>query len=87
MEFTSVDAKQLLKEIENEETRGWILHCICVGNTAGTIAKALKEKGLDVEPDKAIAMGYVHDIGKIYDDEHHTVNGYKYLKENYLLLF
>ena len=81
MKLTSTDAKKLLDEIYNEDTKGWIAHCICVGDTAFKIAKELKEKGMDIDPDKAKTMGYIHDIGKIKDDSSHTISGYYYLKE------
>lgn len=81
MKLTEESAKKLLNDVKNNETKGWIKHCICVGNAAKKIAIALKEKNIDIDPDKAAAMGYIHDIGKIYDDDNHTINGYKYLKE------
>lgn len=60
----------------------WILHSICVGNTAGVIAKALN---LDEEYEKV--LGYIHDIGKRFGlNSHegvipHAINGYNYLKK------
>lgn len=52
------------------------------GQTAGRIAKALNEKGHKVDIDKAIALGYVHDIGKYNDKFHkHEISGYDYMKE------
>lgn len=81
MKLTKEKALNLLNEVNNEESKGWIAHCIAVGDTACTLAQALKEKGFNVDPEKALAMGYVHDIGKIYDDDNHTINGYYYLKE------
>ena len=44
MKLTSKEARDLL-EIErlNEKNNRWIEHCICVGDTAGKIAKALEE--------------------------------------------
>ena len=43
MEFTSEEARNLLeKERNNVKDDRWIDHCICVGNSAGKIAKALK---------------------------------------------
>ena len=42
---TSKEAKELL-EIERKSATDdrWINHCLCVGDSAGIIAKALKEK-------------------------------------------
>ena len=63
MKLTSKEAKELLEDIRRRiDNVYFINHSICVGNTAGVIAKALSEKGYDVDVDKAIALGYVHDI-------------------------
>lgn len=52
------------------------------GQTAGKIAEALNEKGYNLDVDKAITLGYVHDIGKYTDKSHgHAIMGYEYLKE------
>lgn len=59
----------------------WILHSICVGDTAGIIAKAL-----NLDEDYAKALGYIHDIGKRFGCNSyegvipHAINGYNYLK-------
>ena len=78
MILTSEKALKLLEEAEKTTTdKGWINHSKCVGETAGVIAKKL---GLDV--DKAITLGYIHDIGKRNGDFiNHVMNGYNYLKE------
>lgn len=78
MKLTSDVALELLKEAEQTTSDlGWIRHSKCVGETAGIIAKKL---GLDV--DKAITLGYIHDIGKRTGEfKSHVMNGYKYLKE------
>lgn len=83
MKLTSIEAKNLLEqEIPNVKDDKWIEHCICVGNSAGIIAKALKEKGYDVDIDKTITLGYLHDIGKYSGESHgHVMRGYKYLKD------
>lgn len=49
MKLTSKEAKKLL-EIESKTTKDnrWIEHCISVGNSAGKIAQALYEKGINV---------------------------------------
>ena len=77
MKLTSDEALNMLKEAEKTTTDlGWIHHSRCVGETAGIIAKKLK---LDV--DKAMTLGYIHDIGKKDGDfRNHVMNGYEYLK-------
>ena len=82
MNVTSKEAKELLEEYRGKtESDIWIEHCICVGNTGGKIAKALKEEGCYVDVDKTITIGYLHDIGK-YNGESkgHIMRGYEYLK-------
>ena len=76
---------QALQIIENfigkTESDKWIEHCICVGDTAGKIAEALNKNGHNVDIDKTISLGYVHDIGKYTDRSHrHAIKGYEYLK-------
>lgn len=50
MKLTSKEAKELL-ETERKKSKDdrWIEHSILVGNSAGIIAKALKEKGITVD--------------------------------------
>ena len=82
MKLTNKEAKKLL-EIERQSTPDdrWINHCLCVGDSAGIIAKALKEKGYDVDVDKTITLGYLHDIGKYNGESRgHAMRGYEYLK-------
>ena len=78
MKLTSNMALELLNEAEKTTTDlGWIRHFKCVGETASIIAKKLN---LDV--DKATALGYIHDIGKRTGEfKSHVMNGYNYLKE------
>ena len=66
MILTSKEARELL-EIERKNTTDdrWIEHCISVGDSAERIAKALCEKKINVDIDKAITLGYLHDIGKL----------------------
>lgn len=65
MKLTVEKALQMLENYRGKtENDMWIEHCICVGNTAGKIAQALNEKGENVDVDKTIILGYVHDIGK-----------------------
>lgn len=83
MKLTSIEALQMIESYRGKtENNRWIEHCICVGNTAGKIAKALVEKGYNVDIDKTITLGYVHDIGKYNGESHgHVMRGYEYLKE------
>lgn len=83
MNLTSKEAREIIENVrKNLKEDSWVDHCICVGNTAGKIAKALKEKGYDVDVDKTITLGYIHDIGKYNGESHgHVMRGYNYLKE------
>lgn len=70
----------------------WVRHCIYVGIAAGRIARAINnnsgnyshfreyihENGL-LDEDYAIALGYIHDIGRKISHPLHTTEGYKYL--------
>ena len=83
MKITSKEARQLIefyrKKTENDM---WIDHCLCVGDSAGKIAKALNEKGYNIDIDKVITLGYLHDIGKYNGESHgHVMRGYNYLKD------
>lgn len=82
MILTSKKARELLEiERKNVKDDRWIEHSICVGDSAGRIAKALKEKGYNVDVDKAITLGYIHDIGKYNGESRgHVMRGYEYLK-------
>jgi len=76
MKLTSEKAYSLLLEAETLNPGKWIEHSKRVGEAAGRIAKKLE---LDV--DKAIALGYIHDIGKRFGESaSHTIAGYEYLK-------
>ena len=86
MRLTSKEARTLL-EIERKNTTDdrWIEHCISVGDSAGRIAKALCEKEIDVDVDidKAITLGYLHDIGKYNGESHgHVMRGYEYFYDD-----
>lgn len=83
MKLTIEKAREMLEEARKKAKDGrWIGHCICVGDSAGRIAKALKDKGIDVDVEKAIILGYIHDIGKNNGKFHgHVMEGYNYLKE------
>ena len=82
MKITSDEARKLLEIERNKVTDDrWIDHCLSVGNSAGRIAKALNEKGYNVDIDKTITLGYLHDIGKYNGKSHgHVMRGYEYLK-------
>lgn len=82
MRLTSVEARKLL-EIERKTTNDdrWINHCLFVGDSAGRIAQALNKKGCNVDIDKTITLGYLHDIGKYnWISQGHVMRGYEYLK-------
>lgn len=83
MQLNSKEAKELLeKERLNTKDDRWIRHCINVGNSAGRIAKALVKKGINVNIDKTITLGYLHDIGKYNGESHgHVMRGYNFLKD------
>lgn len=83
MKLTSKDAIEILnKSRRKTENDSWIDHSICVGNTAGIIAKSLNKKGYDLDIDKAITLGYIHDIGKVMGQFHiHDINGYEYMRK------
>ena len=83
MRLTSKDARNLSEEERKKSNDDrWIEHCLCVGDSAGRIAKALNEKGYNVDIDKTITLGYLHDIGKYNGESHgHVMRGYEYLKE------
>lgn len=82
MKLTSNEALEILEETRKDfENQDWIDHSICVGNAAGRIAKALNKKGMNIEIDKAITLGYIHDIGrKVENSNGHVIDGYNYLK-------
>lgn len=82
MRLTSKDARTILEEAKkNPINCGWVKHCICVGETARRIAKALNSDDMSIDEDKILAMGYIHDIGKVgglYNN--HVLDGYYYIK-------
>ena len=83
MKITSKEAKQLIEFYRKKtESDMWIDHCLCVGDSAGKIANALNEKGYNVDINKVITLGYLHDIGKYNGESHgHVMRGYNYLKD------
>ena len=75
--LTSDEALELLEEAKKLNPGRWIIHSKKVGEAAARIAERLN---LDV--DKARAMGYIHDIGKRFGKKAvHTVEGYYFLKD------
>ena len=83
MKLTIIEARKLLENYRGKtDSDMWIDHCFCVGNTAGKIAELLNKKGYNVDVDKTIILGYLHDIGK-YNGESlgHVMRGYNYLKD------
>lgn len=76
MKLDSKYAYDLLMEAEMVSPGGYVKHSLLVGEAAFRIATKL---GLDA--DKARSLGYVHDIGKIYDKpfSQHIVKGYELL--------
>ena len=78
MEINSKKAYEILMNGKNiNPTGSWVEHSIRVGQAAERIAKKI-----GIDSDKAAAMGYLHDIGKIYGEPYsqHVVKGYEYLK-------
>ena len=77
MKLSSDKALEMLENAKGKtKSDGWIIHSICVGNCASTIAKAL-----NLDPELAKTLGYIHDIGKsVGEYTSHVINGYNYLK-------
>lgn len=78
MKLTSAEALNMLEQFRNttKDTK-WIDHSICVGDSAAKIAEAL-----NLDPEEARTLGYIHDIGKgVGEFSEHIMNGYNYMKE------
>lgn len=78
MEMNPKKAYEILMNGKNiNPTGSWVEHSIRVGQAAERIAKKI-----GIDSDKAAAMGYLHDIGKIYGEPYsqHIVKGHEYLK-------
>lgn len=76
MKLASEQALKMLQEAEELNNGRWIEHSKKVGEAAARIAGKLN---LDTE--KAVTLGYIHDIGKRFGEkEHHVIKGYEYLK-------
>ena len=78
MKLTSKKALKMLEDARGKTSSDrWIIHSICVGNTASKIAEAL-----NLDSELAKTLGYIHDIGKQNGDfKNHIMNGYYFLKE------
>lgn len=83
MKPTSVEILNILNDARGKTPDdGWIFHSISVGEVCARLATALKEKGYDLDVDKARTLGLLHDIGKITGKFNgHVMNGYYYMKE------
>lgn len=84
MDLTSENALKIIKVCgEKVEDKHWISHSIHVGNSAATIAKALEDKGYNINTELTKTLGYIHDIGKYTgESKGHVMRGYEYLKEH-----
>lgn len=57
MKLNSSEARILLENRRGKtKDDRWIEHCICVGETAGKIAKAINEKEYNVDIDKLLLL-------------------------------
>lgn len=61
---------------------GWVVHSIGVGDAAGKIAASVNaaQHQTMLDPEQLIKLGYLHDIGKLFDYPEHPKKGYEYLK-------
>lgn len=84
MILNSNDAMNLTKKYDDgtDIIKYLINHQSSVGNAAGRIARAL-----NLDEDKAKALGYIHDIGKLFYPHKkvdgaltHGIKGYEYIK-------
>lgn len=77
MELTVEKALKLLEEGAKNNPGRWVEHSQKVGEAAARIAKKM-----DLDENKARAMGIIHDIGKSFGIHfHHVIRGYEYLKQ------
>lgn len=76
---TLAEAKSLLSEAEKRNPGPWIQHSVNVARAAEAIAT--HHKGL--EPERALVLGYLHDIGRRegVTAMRHTLDGYTFLAE------
>lgn len=80
MSFPTVaQAQQLLAEAETLNPGPWVQHSIYVAQAAEHIARHLP----DLDPQTALILGYLHDIGRRFGvtDNRHILDGYLFLQE------
>lgn len=79
MELDKYKAKEMLQCVGCLCHGRWIKHSLYVGQAAGMLAS--KMNGL-ISVDAVIAMGYVHDIGRMFGNMkiNHALQGYYFLK-------
>ncbi|OOM71139.1 HD domain protein [Clostridium puniceum] len=77
--ITSKKAYKILMDAKNSNDGEWIDHSIYVGIAAKRIAEHVN--GLN--PDLALAYGYIHDIGRTFGRMQlkHSICGYEFLKK------
>ena len=63
--------KEDLKKPENK----WVVHCVFTALASKRIAEKL---GLD--SNRAMALGYIHDIGRKVSHPNHAIEGYRYME-------
>lgn len=80
MILTSEQAYKYLLKAGMQNDGKWIQHSLYVGQAAGMLASQMD--GL-VSIDNVIAMGYVHDIGRMFGNMkmNHALRGYYFLKD------
>lgn len=80
MKLSSKKALEYLEEgIKLNPTR-WVAHSKKVGEAASRIAKKL-----ELDSEKALTLGYIHDIGRMLGSgSKHVVLGYEFLKKQWI---
>lgn len=79
------DIATLLHSVEDlPGNRGWVEHSFYVGDAAYRISTALCRSDYQIDPEKSLVLGYLHDIGKIEPFVGrmgiHLLNGYRFLR-------
>lgn len=83
MNITKAAALEILeRERKVNPDRAWLQHSMCVGEAAERIATSLKCRDVAIDPERAAALGFLHDIGKCQHNGFvdHMWSGYNYLK-------